>query len=249
MLHFYETNEALYEASQETTSRDRPPQLNQTVCGCWSGSGCNHIVDEGVDSGRSSSEDGASTQMLETLGVASDHSEIDEVFPPCSDDPEEHVSLESFAAQRSSFYPEEEIREIRTKFGGFLNSTEGFRLSQHAIGIEERPMHVHRVHILLHDGDDAANSMRNEPNSSDDHSIVTSENMSVRCMSPGPGLGSWIEDRVNGYHFLDSPLRLTPQRRYCRGLVASHLVLRDDMVCAESAEGFLEDSSKFGGFR
>jgi hypothetical protein len=74
--------------------------------------------------------------------------------------------------------------------------------------------------------------MRNEHtrSSNDPFSTVSSdiEIRSIHCVSPGPGLGAWTEDIVlEKYHFLDSPLRLTPQRRYCRGLVASHLVVRD----------------------
>jgi hypothetical protein len=64
------------------------------------------------------------------------------------------------------------------------------------------------------------------------HSVYSTDARSVHCSSPGPGLGAWAgeeetKDIAFEYYFLCRPLRLTPQRRYCRGLVASHLILND----------------------
>ncbi|KAK7182100.1 hypothetical protein DPSP01_008259 [Paraphaeosphaeria sporulosa] len=74
------------------------------------------------------------------------------------------------------------------------------------------------------DYSDTADSMDNEP-SSDAHSEMTADSRSVHPMSPGPGQGAWADLE---YHFLARPLRLTPQAQYCRGVVASHLILDDD---------------------
>ncbi|KAF1975297.1 hypothetical protein BU23DRAFT_81688 [Bimuria novae-zelandiae CBS 107.79] len=79
---------------------------------------------------------------------------------------------------------------------------------------------------------DAAESMENEPGSGV-HSIWSLDPQSVPCMSPGPGIGAWTEQDTTevsafDYYFLARPLRLTPQHQYCRGVVASHLVLDDE---------------------
>lgn len=64
------------------------------------------------------------------------------------------------------------------------------------------------------------------------HSVFSPDSGSIRCISPGPGLGAWTEqeevrDAPLVYHFLVRPLRLTPQLRYCRGAIASHLIMDD----------------------
>ncbi|KAF2442552.1 hypothetical protein P171DRAFT_69426 [Karstenula rhodostoma CBS 690.94] len=71
---------------------------------------------------------------------------------------------------------------------------------------------------------DTADSMDNEPGS-DAHSEMTADSQPIHPMSPGPGLGAWADLE---YHFLARPLRLTPQAQYCRGVVASRLILDDD---------------------
>ncbi|KAF2187736.1 hypothetical protein K469DRAFT_105890 [Zopfia rhizophila CBS 207.26] len=208
MPYFYDANEAPYQNDLEEVSPDRPPQRNTAVCGCRCGCGCGIL--EGSESGNNDDDD--------------------QDFPLSSDGPEAHVKVAAFEVRQPSLpsWNGEEIREVRTRYGGYLNGTEGFRLSQHVVGKEEdHPMWCYRGRNL-HDHDDASDSMKNEPHGSDDHSTVTSEVISVRCMSPGPGLGTWAEDpRMSKYHFLATPLRLTPQLRYCRGLVASHLILED----------------------
>ncbi|ORY04032.1 hypothetical protein BCR34DRAFT_591379 [Clohesyomyces aquaticus] len=230
--HFDEPNEAPYETNQET----RPPQLNGRVCGCRCGSGVSGAF-EGTEDEGSGNEDGASIHTLTTLDVNSNHYETDDesatLFSVGSN---EDSNPESLAVQQSTVYGEENIPEVRTRFGGYVNSAEGFILSQHVIGIEDHPIRVHhRAQFLFHDTDDAGASSINQPQDcSDEQSIAApGPTTGLRCMSPGPGLGAWIEggwvdDRMNGYHFVDSPLRLTPQLRFCRGLSASHLVLWDD---------------------
>lgn len=73
---------------------------------------------------------------------------------------------------------------------------------------------------------DRADSMVNEPGS-DAQSMFTADSRSIHPMSPGPGIGEWAVLPYE-YYFLARPLRLTPQLQYCRGAVASHLILSDD---------------------
>ena len=191
MPYFHEANQAPYQSNPEMTSPDRPPQLNEAVCGCHCGCGCGGMFEA----------------------------------------PEQHVHIEAFAVRRPSSDQGNGInlREVRTRFGGFLNDMDGFRLSEHAMGGGDGPVRVHQM-CPPADLDDAADSMRNEPCGSDDQSTAASDIRSVHCISPGPGLGSWAEEvRVNGYHFSVTPLRLTPQRRHCRGLVASRFDFQDEI--------------------
>ncbi|KAF2791551.1 hypothetical protein K505DRAFT_419056 [Melanomma pulvis-pyrius CBS 109.77] len=213
MPRHYDAHEAPYQISPEILSPDRPPQLNETVNGCGCRCGDRGVAEEG-DGG---SNDGDNTSTLVGSEIA-----LDEEFPPSSDGPEQHVNVGTFRAS-----PAEEVRqmnEVQTRFGVFENGAEGFRPTPHMVAMEES----------LDDG--MADSMNNEPpHSSDDQSAITSDARSVRCMSPGPGIGGWIaeEFQLNDchfieYHFLVKPLRLTPQHRYCRGLVSSHMVVPDE---------------------
>jgi hypothetical protein len=102
-------------------------------------------------------------------------------------------------------------------------------IDEHAGAAGPAPQHYHDA--------GSSNSMRTQPGSEDIQSVVTANVRSCRCISPGPELGAWTSEEwalgdrrrppVSDNLFLASPLRLTPLRRYCRGSVASHLVLRD----------------------
>ncbi|OWY43769.1 hypothetical protein AA0119_g7218 [Alternaria tenuissima] len=67
------------------------------------------------------------------------------------------------------------------------------------------------------------------------HSPVTSTGGSTRSRSPDPGILYWISSMSFAtplpigieYHFLQTPLRLSPQYEHCRGDPASHLVVPD----------------------
>jgi len=108
-------------------------------------------------------------------------------------------------------------------------SEQGFHLTEYAGSLEDFERMLIRRDGHLLGGAETPNSMANEPYNTKDHSLASSSFSSVSYEAPGPGLGGWIEEiPVAGYHFSKSPLRLTPQRRYCRGLVAAHLVLNDD---------------------
>lgn len=187
----------------------RPPQLNQTVCGCHcrcrSGS-----AQDGEDG--SKDEDGVST-------LAGSENSADR---------DDHVSFSGETALNASFEghmptptPSEYVAELRARIEQFIDAADGF---QQTMGTD-MTSHILGQNRFLRDFD--ADSIRPEP-SSDVHSVVTSDARSVRPISPGPGIGGWTKEIPEECYFLVRPLRLTPQHRYCRGLVASHLVLRDE---------------------
>lgn len=216
----------------------RPPQLNETICGCSCGCGCNgDLGGEGIDQG-------GSVHTNDTLVEVSDDEE--EEFPPSSDGPEQHAQ-DTFSIQRTQSWHQATLSEIRHRFGNQLHDAQGFQLNEHHRHLDVPAFRLPRAAFLLHDYDDMGCSVKNHPGS-DDHSVISSDARSVRCISPGPGLGSWIE-RWEGDaglkeypgHFSSRPLRLTPQRQFCRGLVASHLVLIEDGVAVDAAEGFFRN--------
>jgi hypothetical protein len=72
-----------------------------------------------------------------------------------------------------------------------------------------------------------------EPCVTADNSPVPSASGSARSRSPDPGVLYWITSMPIAtplpleYHFLQTPLRLSPQYEHCRGDPASHLVVPD----------------------
>ncbi|KAF2118447.1 hypothetical protein BDV96DRAFT_386604 [Lophiotrema nucula] len=234
-MPFLEGNEARVEATPEVISANRPPQLNETVCGCRCGCGCSGLL-EG-DGG-----DGGSTSTRETTLF-----DPDEEDPQSSDGPEAHVTPDMFAVRQALPWMVGDTREVPTRYGSFDYDNDGFRPSQRVIGIEDqplRPISDVRYSEISENDDSMVNGT-----ASDTHSVITPNVRSIRPMSPGPGLGHWIGDTVHSEnYFLAKPLRLTPQRRFCRGLVASHLVVRDDAPRTGRAENFFHDSSASGPF-
>ncbi|KAF2739207.1 hypothetical protein EJ04DRAFT_355173 [Polyplosphaeria fusca] len=211
----------------EMVSPDRPPQLNGTVCGCRCGCGC----DGDLGGEGNCNEDRASVRTMETLVASEEVSDDEEESPPSSDGPEQHIQ-DGFSIQQTQPWGHASFREIRARFGGYLHSAH----SSERMDVMELPGLRLAQASFMEDYDDLAHSMKNEP-SSDVHSVVSSDARSVRCISPGPCLGAWVEDPgLKEYHFSSRPLRLTPQRQFCRGLVASHLVLVDDVMHGDGVE-------------
>lgn len=234
MPRYPETGEAPYQPDPETISPDRPPQLNERTRSaarrCLGGR-----EPEG-DGDSSGDNDGASTRSLDTL-VASNEFDADEDFPPSSDGPEEHAHLEIFELELDNVASREtsDINEFVARLST-MRRNERLPFDGHGIGGDDHGLHVRGPYSRNHQ-DDLPSSMRNEHARSSNGGFSTMSSdvdmASVHCISPGPGLGAWTRTEgmvvvVERYHyFLDSPLRLTPQRRYCRGLVASHLVVHD----------------------
>ncbi|KNG48015.1 hypothetical protein DDE82_002280 [Stemphylium lycopersici] len=85
----------------------------------------------------------------------------------------------------------------------------------------------------LPDANNMSASLMVEPFSPADHSPPASISGSARSVSPNPGVVYWVTSlRVAtplpmSYHFLQTPLRLSPQLEHCRGDPTSHLVVPD----------------------
>lgn len=85
----------------------------------------------------------------------------------------------------------------------------------------------------LPDANNMSASLIVEPLSPADHSPPASISSSARSVSPNPGIMYWVTSlRVAtplpmSYHFLQTPLRLSPQLEHCRGDPTSHLVVPD----------------------
>lgn len=228
MPRFPEANDVPENISPDSR---RPPNLNEQVCSRRSGSGGGG---ESEGDGGGSDEEGGSTSSLKTL-VASHDSEADsgaeEDFPPSSDGREEHHQLDATVELPIVSQEARDIIEFLSRFGEVVNGARAFEfeLNERGIVIGDQ---------VLGDQADLSSSLVNG-HSSDDRSVVSPDLRSLHSMSPGPGLGAWTEDMVMPeYHIVQvpiylfsedrNPLRLTPQRRYCRGLVASHLIIRDE---------------------
>lgn len=218
MPSYFEANDAHYQVNQETLTPDRAPQFNEDNSGC--GCRCRTREADAEGDGGSNDEDSASTLVPSDI-------DSDSGFPDSSDGPERHVSVGLFQPSplQGARYPS----DGRTRIGMFENGVEGFQPSQLVVDME--PIRPHRMPPLY---EERADSMSNGYGS-EDRSVVASDTRSPSRMSPGPGIGGWIgedlqpqELHFKEYHFLVRPLRLTPQRRYCRGLVTSHMVVPDE---------------------
>jgi len=81
--------------------------------------------------------------------------------------------------------------------------------------------------------------------SSGTQSAIVYHSNSVGTVSPRAwllGVGSWdVHNEADRfppeYHFLATPLRLSPQYEHCRGLPVSHMVVQDDLVLLNYVEG------------
>jgi len=149
---------------------------------------------------RGEDSDGGSNEDDNASTLVASNFDSDEEFPSSADGPEQHVNA-----------------------GAFREDTRGSN---------EDPRMRPRAQPLR---GEMVDSMRTEFDSSDEHSVVASDTRSVSRISVGPGIGDWTNEDFhfnelhwNEYYFVVRPLRLTPQRRYCRGLVASHMVVRDE---------------------
>lgn len=229
-----EINETYHQGSPGAGSlEDRAPQLNMTVCGCRCGCGCGL---NGSSEGASSEDEGAAVRMPQMFNAIPNMTSADVTFPQSSSGPERPSGTQNFELQSPvPLHGHGEVQMIETPYSGFLMSEQGFHLTEYAGSLEDFERMLIRRDGHLLGGAETPNSMANEPYNTKDHSLASSGFSSVSCETPGPGLGGWIEEiPVAGYHFSKSPLRLTPQRRYCRGLVAAHLVLNDDMTYPQS---------------
>ncbi len=83
-------------------------------------------------------------------------------------------------------------------------------------------------HNPINNQSDLMDSLAVESRATDDQSMMRSVSGGVEITSPGPGIGSWTENEPyrarlpTEYHFLRTPLRLSPQYEHCRGTPMAH---------------------------
>lgn len=224
MPRFPETNEP----TPETKTPERPPVYNE--CNCHRTGLC--ICNCGEQRDGNGDEDGAS--MSSPTLVPSNSSETDDEdhhlrLSDSEEDAGEAASINVQLPLRSGL-----ARDIHAFLAGFRGAVNDFVLDPDVVvdygHATYRPFSRNRN---IDAG--SPNSMRNEHGSDDPRSSSrsSSRRSNPRTLSPGPGMLAWADEalgiqlQLQEYLFTDSPLRLTPQRRYCRGLVASHLIVRD----------------------
>ncbi|KAF2498915.1 hypothetical protein BU16DRAFT_615892 [Lophium mytilinum] len=221
MTHL-EMNEFYYQGTPD----GRPPQLNITVCGCRCGCGC---AFSGDSEEGSSDDEGAAARTQQIIEDVLNMSSADEVT---LDRPRKLNDMEQCSP--CPLRSQEGIQRIETRYGGYIMTREGFRPDLFAVGSEgmQRAIWPARRPALGHAESDTVTSTANESNRSDDQSSASSGELlripDIRYGSPGPGMGGWAT--LPDYYFVKSPLRLTAQRQYCRGLVTAHLVVHDNMM-------------------
>jgi hypothetical protein len=227
MTRFPEQGEAP-EPQPEMNSARRPPQLNPAVCKC-----CCTLKSSPESEDDGDNDDGASIQSFDSTLVASNQSDTYEDFPSSSDGPEPHVTPDTFEGPLPFITEDGFIIDMESRVRGIARATEGIPLHEHRLGIDDRPIRF-RPGPFTRGHQGYPDSMTNNFYGSDGRSIISSgprsDFMDVRSTSPGPGIAAWIEDDpvvAVESNFLGTPLRLSHQRQYCRGLVTSHLVLHD----------------------
>jgi len=235
MPRFPEANEHSYRQSPDI-SPNRPPQLNESNCSCHSRcAGCSG-ESEG-DGGGTRDGDNDSTLVGSEPDSNADADEDLHLNISPSDGPEDHVVLEAF--EETPTFCDEAITEFLARY---LSGSEesGFSEHMHLISMDELAAHLRQTCSRGYDDDSI--SMQNHGGSEDQRSVMSSYAGSVTCATPSQmlrGLGDLFDDDgvlrefpyvgMNRNYFVGvgKPLRLTAQRRNCRGLVASHLVVRD----------------------
>jgi len=201
MYHHREPNESPHERGAETVSPDRPPQLKWMNCGYRCGWGCEVPSDDDSDGG------GSDRETVSTLV------ELDAEGSPLMD-------------------PHDGDVEERETYDGRFESV---IVIEH--GSEDRHLSQLSLH-LVEDDSEIADSLEVESCTTSDHSRAVSAHGSVGFTSPGPGIGVWTEDDQAHracmfppeYHFLRTPLRLSPQYEHCRGDPLSHRIVPDRIL-------------------
>ncbi|RMZ66649.1 hypothetical protein GMOD_00002006 [Pyrenophora seminiperda CCB06] len=204
MYHQNNTGSPLNQATRDKLSPNRPPQFNFRNCGYDCGLGCQKASDDEGDGGGSerSSERGNETG---SEGGSDDTTAVDD---------NDNGYL---IAEWQSEDGDAEAAEDRQENMSNPNAAEH---DAAAIAQSSSPGEY----------DAMSESLVVEPCVTSDHSPMSSVGGSVRSLSPNPGILYWITNMRPvsplpfEYHFLHTPLRLSPQYEHCRGDPASHLV-------------------------
>lgn len=237
-MHHHDVYENPSQPDPEVLSATRPPQLNPTICRCR----CTRMSEGVSQEGDSGNEDDAASTL-----VGSDNSQLGDDFPTGSDEAGQHATIRLARPQAPT--GNGHVDEFRARIGLSIDVAERFRAGQPLMNMADLSLPPYQLRFPQ-EYEDTTDSLINEPGS-DIHSVVTSGPRSVRCGSPGPGVayaGAWADETWTerfqlDYHFVVRPLRLSAEHQYCRGLVASHLVLRDEATFMDLGEGLLGGGS------
>jgi len=185
------------QAKLDSSSPDRPPQYNFRNCGYDCGLGCKKAVED--EGGGGSSEKG-----IERGSDGDSDGDSDAVTAVGED--ENGYLIAEWQGEDGDAGATDDSEENMSNSDIAEDDTAG-RLSSQG------------------DYDAMSESLVVEPCATRDHSPVASVGGSVRSLSPNPGIIYWPASPLPvEYHFLHTPLRLSPQYEHCRGDPASHLV-------------------------
>ncbi|KAF2132812.1 hypothetical protein P153DRAFT_174141 [Dothidotthia symphoricarpi CBS 119687] len=226
MDQYHEDNNLAYEQPEAVPSQ-RPPQFNERNCGCRCGHRCGGPCEEDDDGRRGRRGERAGT---EARGVREGESDSETLVDSDSD-------VEGNPEYRGDGNDIQMIRPVHSSGSSPLARVHS-RSTLPIVG-------SHIVRIRLHAASraqssarsqssyglyDTSGSMEPEPYGTESHSPAVSRVGSVHVISPGPDFERFGMDEIElVYHFLIEPLRLSPQYQDCRGKMASHLVIRDDI--------------------
>ncbi|KAF2277417.1 uncharacterized protein EI97DRAFT_457439 [Westerdykella ornata] len=199
-----------------------PPVRNTRFCNCRSGCRCNR---ESQGEGGSEDGDGDGGSQTTLVGSNSPGAGQDESWTNTDEEGEHLEGLEVDAEEVNRLTITELIEMVVARHEAQV--VVGFDEVGHVAEVDE---------VAGRRPNSSADSMVNNGSSA-----PRSEKSSVRDTgSPGPHMEFWYEVEVNNVvqlprvaprqdFFLETkfPLRLTPQRRDCRGLVVQHLVIHE----------------------
>lgn len=187
MYDHNDTSGSSNQAKLDKPSPDRPPQFNFRNCGYDCGLGCQKASeDEGDGGGSERGSDGGSD---DATAVGED----DNGYPVTGWQGEDGDAEATDDAQENNSNPDTEEEDATAQL------------------------------VSSGDYDAMSESLVVEPCVTGDHSPVVSADGSVRSLSPNPGILYWITSmrpatptpRPVEYHFLHTPLRLSPQNEHC----------------------------------
>ena len=99
------------------------------------------------------------------------------------------------------------------------------RLDVHLLGNDSENEYLDQLNLSSNQNG-VMDNLTIESRTTDDQSMMSASER-VEITSPGPEIGSWMENEYRRrlpteYHFLQTPLRLSPQYEHCRGSPGLH---------------------------
>jgi hypothetical protein len=220
----YEASMSASELKPKLVSPHMLPQLNETVCGCRCGCGCGCA-------GHGSGERVSGSDTAVETSESDDDEGFSSGFQTFDDNHDGGVASQAYHTVLSP-------RVLsRQRIVWLMDRTEDLQIGEPLAGWEQ-------VLALppLYDGyDDLPESLVNEAPGTESQSNAVSDHESVQMMSPGPGIGTWldpektwVDDVQLVYYFNVRPLRLSAEYQHARGRAVEHLLVRDE-------ESFLDE--------